>query len=468
MRNNRLQWFLAAWIPILIGGAAASFVLGRELWFDEALTVTSFMLPLRLPEIYTHYAIPNNQIVYTMLLKLWHGFLMYPAPVAFWRLLSLACASGAMGLFFHLRRKLHDRTPWTAVVVLTVFAVSPLFLNYATALRGYALSWLWIVLALEGARRIFHGRAGSGWAMYLAGTLGAVGTVPTNLLACIGVVIYAFPWCRRDFLRDGRLWLLAAGPFLCLAVFYGPIWRAFLHTFTLNEGFSSRAGALAVVCGATVATFGILLFAECARLTRGDWRRRLRGAIWLLPVPAIFLLHKAPFPRVFCTLFPLYMMLLADGLNGIRFNRMRTAAGLGCLAVSLAALRIAAPMVAAGAGLSEYEDDFFRPWYMANDYSVRELLPELGRHPELPAAFLSFDSDPCPLIFYATLRDVEKEFLPDQPPGHVESLPESALVILRKDENPGDYESRFGGTLSLLFTGHDCAVFRFLRGAARY
>jgi hypothetical protein len=49
MRNNRLQWFLAAWIPVLIGGVAASFVLKRELWFDEALTVRSFMLPLRLP-----------------------------------------------------------------------------------------------------------------------------------------------------------------------------------------------------------------------------------------------------------------------------------------------------------------------------------------------------------------------------------------------------------------------------------
>ena len=469
MKNASLQTFRCGWIPVLAGVALSSFALGRELWFDEAMTVTSFMLPLSLPEIYANYSIPNNQIVYTMALKLWHGLLPGgdPAPVSYWRLLSLACATGAAGLFFFIRGKLRDRMPWTAAVVLTVFAVSPVFRNYATALRGYALSWFWIMLALEGARRIFHGRAGSGWGLYLAGTLGAVGTVPTNLLPCAGVVIYAFPWSRRDFLRDGRLWGLAAGPFLCLAVFYGPIWKAFLHSFTLNEGFSSRAGALAVTYGATAVTFGVLLLAEGVRLKRGDWRRRLRGVIWLLPVPAVLLLHKAPFPRVFCTLFPLYMMLLADGLNGIRFTRIRAAAGLGCLLVSLVLLHAAAPAAAAAAGLSEYEDDYFRPWYMAQDYSVCELLPELGRHPELPFVFQSFDSDPCPLIFYATLKDVEKDFHPDQPPGHVKTLPGAALVVLRNDEKPEDYEIRFGGRLSSLFAGRDCTVFRFLRDPVR-
>jgi hypothetical protein len=465
MKNTSRQWILAGLIPVLIGAASVSLVLGRELWFDEAMTVTSFMLPFGPLEIYTNYSIPNNQIVYTMALKLWHGLLMggYPAPVAYWRLLSLAAATGAAGLFFLTRRKLRDRTPWTAAIVLSVFAVSPLFRNYASALRGYALSWFWIMLALEGARRIFHGRGVCGWILYLAGTLGAVGTVPTNLLACAGVVVYAFPWSRRDFLRDGRLWMLAAGPLLCLAVFYGPIWRAFLHSFTLNEGFPDRAGALAVIYGATVVTFGILLPAEAVRLKRGDWRGKLRVAVWLLPVPAVLFLHQAPFPRVFCTLFPLYMMLLADGLNGIRFTRIRTAAGLGILVVSLAVLRVAAPTAAAKAGLSEYEDDFFRPWYMAEEYSVCELLPEIGRHPELPFVFQSFDSDPCPLIFYATLEGVEKDFHPDQPPGYVEALPGSALVVLRRDEKPGDYEARFGGTLSPLFSGRDCIVFRFLR-----
>ena len=462
MRNQSKS--LSVLLPLLCAAAASSLVFARELWFDEAITVTSFMLPLSVSEIYTGYSIPNNQIVYTILLKLWHTvfFSAFPAPVSFWRLLSLLAAAGAAALMYRLRGKLHDRTPWCAAAVVTAFAVSPIFQNYGTALRGYAVSWLWVMLALEGAWRIFHGRTASGWWLYAAGTLAAVGTVPTNLLACAGVVIYAFPWSRRDWLRDGRLWMLAATPFVALAAFYGPIMKDFLHTFTLNEGFPSRIGALAVVYGAIAETFGLLLLAEGFRLKRGDWRRRFRGVIWLLPVPAILILHIAPFPRVFTTLFPLYMMLLADGLATIRKpSNARLAAGAGGVILSLAVLRLCAPAVASAAGLGEYDDDCFRPWYMARDYSVRELLPELKNHPDIPTVFLSFGSDPCPILFYATLQDIQKDFRPDQPPGHVESLPSRALIVLRRDEAPADYGRRFGGVLTELFTGRDCIVYRF-------
>ena len=464
MRNYRQYRFLIGGIPVLAGVLFAVPLLRRELWFDEAITVTLYMLPLRLHEIYLSYVIPNNQIVYTMLLKLWHGLSTgtYPDSVVFWRVLSLLCASAAMTVLFRLRGKLHDRTPWGASVVLTAFAVSPVFQNYATALRGYALSWLWIALALDGAWRVFHGRAGSGWSLYAAGVLGAVGTVPTNLLACTGVAIYACPWCRRDWIRDWRIWLLAAGPFLALGVFYGPILKSFLNTFGLNEGFPGRFGALAVVYGAVAVTFGLLLFVEIPRLMRRDWRRRLRGAIWLLPVPAILLLPIAPFPRVFCTLFPLYAMLLADGIAAMgRMSRRKAVASAGCLFVSLAALRLCAPAAASASGLSEYEDDYFRPWYMAKDYSVSELLPELEKHPDIPVVFMSFGSDPCPLMFYALFRDIQKDFRPDQPVGRVKSMPASALFVLRRDESPEDFGTRFGGTLSRLFSGHDCIVYRF-------
>ena len=49
-------------------------VLQRELWFDEALTLLNFVLPLDLGKIYFSYTIPNNQIVYSMMLKLWDMF----------------------------------------------------------------------------------------------------------------------------------------------------------------------------------------------------------------------------------------------------------------------------------------------------------------------------------------------------------------------------------------------------------
>ena len=50
-------------IPFIIAAAAIRPVLQRELWFDEALTLLNFVLPLELEKIYFSYIIPNNQIV---------------------------------------------------------------------------------------------------------------------------------------------------------------------------------------------------------------------------------------------------------------------------------------------------------------------------------------------------------------------------------------------------------------------
>lgn len=440
------------WLPILCGVVAAAPALARELWFDEALTVTDFMLPLPLGGIYTHYAIPNNQIVYTMLLKLWNGG--YPGVldfVSFWRLLSLVLALAALAALFQLRRRMDATHPWPALWVLSAFACSGSFVIYATALRGYAASWLWAALALCGAWQIFHGkRPGYGWGLYGAAALGAVGTVPTNLLALGAVVIYAFPWCRKDFRRDGRLWLLAGIPAAALLLFYGPIWRDFLHAFTLNEGFPGRFRALAVTYGAVVTAFGLLL-AFGWRWRKGrDWRMAARGVIWLLPLAAILLLHKAPFPRVFVTLFPVYAMLLADGVAAWRPGRKLA----GTVVVLWLAIQLllawGAPRMAAAAGLSAYEDDYFRPWYMAQDYSVRALLPELRKLPPATPVFLSFNSDPCPVLFYAATGDLRRDFRADVPQFRVASLPPGAVLVLRRDESPAAFERRFEGRLEPL------------------
>ena len=42
-------------LPLLVAAAAGLLVWQRELWFDEALTLTNFMLPLKLEEIYFNY-----------------------------------------------------------------------------------------------------------------------------------------------------------------------------------------------------------------------------------------------------------------------------------------------------------------------------------------------------------------------------------------------------------------------------
>ena len=440
----------AVWLPLLCGAGGASFFLGRELWFDEALTVTNFMLPLSPGEIYRAYTIPNNQIVYTVALKLWDSVMPEAAdPVAFWRTLSLLFGLGTVGLLTAFRRRVGGSVRWSDLWVLCALALSPVFRNYATALRGYALSWLWIALALHGAYDIFHGRPGRGWTLYTPAALGAVGTVPTNLLALGAVVLYAWPWSRRDFWRDGRLWGLALTPLLALALFYLPILPMFLNTFTLNEGFSGRFRALALVYGAAALTFGLLLAAEAARWKAApEWRTRWgRAAVWLLVFVPVFCLHQAPFPRVFSPLFPVFAMLLCDALTAVRWTRGKALTAVAAWAAAQFLLNASLPMLAARAGLSRYEDDYLAPWYMAPDYSVRRLLPELREHPDLRTLFLSFNSDPCPILFYAALADCRVDFQPDLPYGRVKTLPPDAWFALRGDDDVRSFETRFGRTL---------------------
>ena len=73
MKNKLLQF-----LPFLAGILCGGIALGRELWFDEALTLLNFMLPLNMAEIYLTYPIPNNQIVFTLMLKLWDMFYLVP------------------------------------------------------------------------------------------------------------------------------------------------------------------------------------------------------------------------------------------------------------------------------------------------------------------------------------------------------------------------------------------------------
>ena len=50
---------------------SAGTYLVRPLWFDEALTVQNFALLDSVESIYFNYVIPNNQILYTVMLHYW-------------------------------------------------------------------------------------------------------------------------------------------------------------------------------------------------------------------------------------------------------------------------------------------------------------------------------------------------------------------------------------------------------------
>ena len=136
---------LAVLLPLAVAAVMCGIVIKRELWFDEALTLMNFVLPLDLSAIYFNYTIPNNQIVYSMLLKIWDnlnwGFMDL---TVFWRLLSVIFSMAFILIIMQLRSKT-DESRYPALLVLSVMSVSSVFINYATALRGYAASWCFAI-----------------------------------------------------------------------------------------------------------------------------------------------------------------------------------------------------------------------------------------------------------------------------------------------------------------------------------
>ena len=62
---------LTAWMLLALAAAVTVPLLGRDLWFDEALTLLDFALLPSIPAIWQAYVIPNNQLLHTALLHFW-------------------------------------------------------------------------------------------------------------------------------------------------------------------------------------------------------------------------------------------------------------------------------------------------------------------------------------------------------------------------------------------------------------
>ena len=455
-------------LPFIVAVAAMRSVLLRELWFDEALTLLNFVLPLDLGKIYLSYTIPNNQIVYSMLLKIWDLFYIgYTNIVVHWRLLSVILSFGMFAVIIHLNRKIDEKRSFATILVLSAISLSAVFLNYATALRGYAASWFFVALSLLGLYNIFHNKARSGWAIYVISSILAVGTVPTNLLALAAALLYSVPWMKKEFWQDKRAYIAAAVLPGSLLIFYLPILENFLAVCKLGEGFSSCNAAALVTLGMYAGCFGLLLIFGLFRLKKPALAEVMRYLIWLLPFVSIYILHRPPFPRVFVTVLPILCMLVIDGIATLTssdkwrlFHRM---AFFLIIIASQPVMLITGATVAEMSGLSRYEDDFFHPWYMFPGYKVSAVVDVVKEMADAETVFISFPADPAPVLFYAVNNALQKCFQSDIPFNSVKSLPGNAVLILRSDEDPGVYEKRFAGKLEKTAATKLHTVFRLVK-----
>lgn len=463
-----LAWLSVALAPLVF---AVAPYLSRQLWFDEALTVLNFACLDSPVDIYRNYVIPNNHILYTVVLHYFLKLLPPGFPPDLWlRLPSLVFAVALLVYAWRRFRRICGAVPlW---ITLALLAVSPPFLVFATAVRGYMLGALFSVWVAGCALELAASFRIKPFVKYFIASLGAVLTVPSDLAALAGAVLFALPLCGAKFWRTRRFYVLLSTPALALAVAYLPVWRNFVRVAQLGEGWHDRWSSLAAVGLALASAFGALLLllpAEWVRCFRRRRRELWRAALWLLPLPAAFAFAVAPFPRVYFPLFPILALTVARALRRFagdvwyrivpsRSVHLKVGAGLIVLVLSvslwhLPVLRTLSPHVGGDLG-----DDFFHGYHLRPEHQpdkVAEALEKL----HAPTVYLSFLSDPWANMFYHLVRGGKAEYLFDGPRGTVSDIPVGAAAVLHRAESPELVERRFHRRLQLVAETPACLIF---------
>lgn len=449
---------------------ACAFILGvrdalfRELWFDEALTVGDFMFLPDISAIYHNYVIPNNHIIYTICLKLWNELYISGFAVDFyWRLFSTLTAAFTIGVMFERWRRRYGII--TVTLILSAFCYSLPFEIYSTAVRGYMLSMLWIVLCVEFARSwVFKAdwRTGAGYFIF---SLLAVGTIPSNLLALGGIVIFFFPYFGFKKVLQWKFIYLAAAPLVATALFYLPISRQVAGILKLHEGWNSGLAVARVVYSSFLTAFFPLAVAAAAGTAVYFSRAKNRKFLWplvifLIPLAVVFVRDPAPFPRVFITLWPVWILLLCAGLRHFTALCRKRKKHL-FIAVFLLAAVIGWGMVCHNyKGMlarifhgEKHLDDYFSPYYMAPEHkpwSLIQKIKKLSGESAVPV-FISFNAEPGVITLYSRMAGIKSiNWIFDKPYDKLSALPQGSWIVCRKSEISG-LKNRFGIKTETLF-----------------
>ena len=457
---------------------AAGNYLVRPLWFDEALTVQNFALLESIPAIYRNYVIPNNQLLYTMMLHIWiklyGGFF---AIDGWMRLLSLLLA--AVTLVYTFRRFRVAYGTGVMAVILITFCLAPPFLLHATALRGYMAGACFTILALGAALDYTGSGKAASWARYFFFSLCSVAVLPSDMLALCGVILYTLPLCGRTFWKNKRFYFLIFTPCLGAVLFYLPILPGLLQVIKVgsNESWNNVTRVLLAVFLPQLYTFAMLLLPVTAALFMRPFKyaRICRGVIWLLPLFPILFFAAPPFPRVFFPLFPLFALLTAGGLRDFtarycrlkrKFNPRSWTGGLIILALfwccvqQQSEIKTLFSKTCGNAG----RDDFYFPYYLRSAHLPDMTAQQAAHHETLRNAagyYFTFDSDPWPLMFYLRLNGAAQPFLFDGPRGAVQQLPHNTAVILKKGEDQTALARRFPGNWHFVFENKNHQVWSY-------
>ena len=407
--------------------------IGRDLWFDEALTLLNFASMSNAAEIYQSYFIPNNQIIHSCFL---HYLIHLGIPMEFLRLFPLLCAGITVYTLWKNFSREFGRIP--LAIALAALIISPPFMLYASALRGYMLAAMFSACALTAAKHyLLRGKKRylTGW--FISAVL-AVGVMPSALAGIAAAGLYAAPYGGKKFLKNRKIWFLALSSIAGFILFYFPIADKLLKAFELKEGWQNVYGAILAVVIAVVLTFAVPLVSGIF-YHRRHLRNWLRTIIWFIPLISLFF-PVAPFPRVWFVLFPVFTLLAAGFISHVPGKQLKIIAGTvllwGSLICSGFIREHLSPAVTLGG-----QDDFYAPRFTRTEFVPSDTARFLRQNFPGHTVFISFDADPWAVM----IHNVNVVF--DGPRGRTRQLYSGMPVVLSIRENPEIYADRFNGSL---------------------
>jgi len=451
-KKSRLELFRSAFFVsvLLIFVIFLPFYLTRELWFDEVLTLQFAFLP-SVADICSSYTIPNNQIVHTIMLS---SLLKWGVSPEAARIFPLICGLLTVYILWKSFKKEIGTTQ--LAIALAALVLSPPFMLYATALRGYMLAALFTVIALVSAKKYaLGGRIRMLLLWFIFSTL-AVGVMPSALAGIAAAGLYIAPYCGKRYWKNRKLYLLAIAPFAGFLLFYLPIWDKLLAAFDLKEGWHHAGYALIAVGTGILATFLIPL---CGGVFfhRPKIRNLPRSFIWLIPAAGAFL-PVAPFPRVYFVLFPVIALLAGTYLRRAGSAVLKFIAAATVVWGALMLPELPRTLLSPAVSLAG-QDDFFAPRFARRVFTPHVTAKAVERY--APAAvFVSFEADPFAMIYASAGKF---QVIPDIPPGKLRALPDNALIVLAKEEDPAAFAPRFSGKIEVLETNDLHKICRFIR-----
>ena len=116
----------------------------RTLEYDEIYTVSNFV-PLSIQKIFTDVATPNNHMLHTFFVKLFHA----PHTDFFQLSIRLCCAlAGTFTLLLFLPFRKYFQTLYGILFAILLFAFNGAHIHYSQTARGYSLLTFFLLLTL--------------------------------------------------------------------------------------------------------------------------------------------------------------------------------------------------------------------------------------------------------------------------------------------------------------------------------